>query len=64
MLVGSISLLTVNFSHLEGVSVSVKQLKILLCVSVVGEAGPCPRAALLFLLTLFLPCFIYILLYN
>ena len=64
VLVGSIPLLTVNFSYLEGVSVSAKQLKVLLCVSVVGEAGPCPRAALLFLLTLFLPCFIYILLYN
>ena len=38
----------VNFSHLVGISVSAKQLNILLlCVSLEGEPGPCPKAALL-----------------
>ena len=50
MLVGSIPSLTVNFSHMVGVSVSAKQLKDTLCVSLEGEPGPCPKAALLFLL--------------
>ena len=42
MLVGSHTL--INFSHLEGVSVPAKQLKD--PVSVDGETGPCPEAAL------------------
>ena len=46
MLVGSIPSLIINFSHLEGVSVSAKQLK-----DIDGEPGPCPKTALLFLLT-------------
>ena len=50
VLVGSIPSLTVNFSHMVGVSVSAKQLKDTLCVSLEGEPGPCPKAALLFLL--------------
>ena len=45
---------TVNFSHLVGVLVSVKQLKILLYVSLDGKPGPCPKAAL-FLLTVSFP---------
>ena len=42
MLVGS----TPYFSLLEGVSVSAKYLKLLLCVSVDGEPGPCLKDAL------------------
>ena len=42
MLVGSMP----YFSLLEGVSVSAKYLKILLCLSVDGEPGPCLRDAL------------------
>ena len=38
----------VNFSHLVGVSVSAKQLKDIVCVSLEGEPGPCPKATLLF----------------
>ena len=51
MLVGNIPLLILNFSHLEGVSVSAKQLRdIVVCID--GDLGPCPKAALdsLFLL--------------
>ena len=51
MLVGSIPLLIINFSHLEGVSVSAKQLKDIVACILDGEPGPCPKAALLFLLT-------------
>ena len=50
VLVGSIPPLIANFSHLEGASVFAKQLKdIVVCID--GEPGPCPKAALLFLLT-------------
>ena len=47
MLVGSIQLTSLTwweFQYLQNSS------KILLCVSLQGEPGPCPRAALLFLL--------------
>ena len=44
---GSISSLITDFSHLEGVSVSAKQLKdIVVCISIDGEIGPCLKAAL------------------
>ena len=47
MLVGSILTLIINFSHLEGISVSAKQLKdIVVCISIDGETGPYPKAAL------------------
>ena len=42
MLVGGHTL--INFSHLEGASVPAKQLKD--PISVDGETGPCPKAAL------------------
>ena len=51
MLAGSTSSLIVNFSHLAGVSASAKQLKGIGVCNVDGEPGPCPKAALLFLLT-------------
>ena len=35
-----------NFSHLEGVSTSAKQLKDIVVCIVNGETGPCPKAAL------------------
>ena len=40
---------TVNFSHLVGFQYLQNISKILFCVSLEGEAGPCPKAALLFL---------------
>jgi len=48
--VGSIASLTGNFSHLVRVSVSSKQLKDI-AVFIDGEPGPCPKAALMFFLT-------------
>ena len=52
VLVGSLPLLILKFSHLEGVSVSAKQLRdIVLCTD--GKPGPCLKAALLFLLTVY-----------
>ena len=39
----------VNIFHLLGVLVLQKSAKIFLCVSLEAEAGPCPKAALLFL---------------
>ena len=39
----------VNFSHLEGVSVSAKQLEDITCVSFEGGPTTCAKAALLFL---------------
>ena len=47
--------LIINFSHLEEFSVSAKQLKGIVCI-LDGELRPCPKAALMFILTiLFLP---------
>ena len=46
MLVGTITSLIVNFSHLEGVSVSAKWLKDIVVCFCDGETGPCPKAAL------------------
>ena len=37
---------TINFSHVVGVSVCAKQLKVLLHTSLEGELGPCPKVAL------------------
>ena len=45
MLVGSKPPLIINFGHLEGVSVSAKQLKDI-AVGTDGESGACPKAAL------------------
>ena len=39
----------VNILHLLGVLVLQKSSKILLCVPLEAEPGPCPKAALLFL---------------
>ena len=43
--------LTANFSHLVRISVSSKQLKGII-VFIDGEPGPCPKAALMFFLTI------------
>ena len=51
VLVGSIPLLTFNFSHLVGVSVSTKQLKDISVCIVWWGTRTLPQAALLFLLT-------------
>ena len=40
-----------NFSHLGGFQHLQSSSKILLCVSLEGEPEPCPKAAILFLLT-------------
>ena len=53
MLISSIPSLIVNFSHLEAFSISVKHSKILLCVSIDKELGPCPKAALFLLIICF-----------
>jgi len=45
MVVGSIPSLIVNFSHLEGVSASARQLEGF-CLSIDEGTGPCPKVAL------------------
>ena len=52
VLISSMPSLIVNFSHLEAFSISVQHSKILLCVSIDTELGPCPKVAL-FLLTIY-----------
>ena len=46
LFVGSIPSLIINFSHLREFQFLQNSSKILLCVSLNGETGPCPKAAL------------------
>lgn len=64
MLVGSISLLTVNFSYLEG-SQYLQTAQDIIVVSVVGEAVTLPQGCTIISLDFVSPfCFISVLLYN